>query len=420
MILNNMFKYVIKMWKLVVGVLRRLIPPFDIFWIKLTASRRNNVIQKYTPISFAEYCQKKAGKLYVIENEQERIVYEPAYYNKSEAREHSFLAHSIYVAELNNLFAHGGTGLVLSGEHVLTDICANDVDGRVKYVAGAIRRANDRAFYVETTEDIDEIECAINLCGLAANNYYHLTVEILSRYEYVRTYLGERKVPVLIDESVSKIPQFKELTETILADCRIIYVPEYKRVLCKTLIQPSMNTWMPMNVRRKNDFRICDNLVAESGISNIRNATSKYMIDKVDKKIFISRKNATLSRIVNEREVCDLFAENGFEVVCTENLSYREQVELFSSARIIVGASGAAMTNLVYCNPGTVFGCIIPRKYGFCIYSSIAHMVGCKMLNLDAKVVKSKRYISTEQCMVDMNECKEYLESLCSLAGDNR
>ena len=88
------------------------------------------------------------------------------------------------------------------------------------------------------------------------------------------------------------------------------------------------------------------------------------------------------------------------------------EVELFSSAACIVGSSGAALANVVYCNPGTVLGCVIPRKYEFCIYSSIAHVVGCKELFYDAKVSKAGSAISNEQCIVDLNECKQYIRKL--------
>ena len=170
-----------------------------------------------------------------------------------------------------------------------------------------------------------------------------------------------------------------------------------------------------MNVRKKNNFRIADNIVAYSAVTNIRKAAEVYILPKGDKKVFISRKNAGFSRIVNEKEVAQLFKDNGYEVICTEELTYRQQVELFSSAACIVGASGAALTNVVYCNPETVFGCVIPRKYEFCIYSSIAHMVSCEELYLNAKVVRPGAAISAEQCRVDMDECRQYISRLDAL-----
>ena len=203
-----------------------------------------------------------------------------------------------------------------------------------------------------------------------------------------------------------------ELTKLALRDYKVIYVPEYKRVLCKTLIQLSMNTWMPINVRKKDDFRISDNIISISAITNIRKISEEYRCVSSGKKIFISRKNTNLSRITNEEKVADLFRKRGFEIVHTEDLSYKQQVELFSAAICVVGATGAAMTNLVYCNPNTVFGCIIPKKYDFCIYSSIAHMVGMRMLFLDAKVIRSGIAISLDQCKVDIDECCGYIDEL--------
>ena len=405
-------KYLGKAKWLAIRVARRLVPAFDVFCIERFAKKYGNIILRLSPRSFAEHCSLTGDKLTIIEKEQDRIVFEPAYYGKSESREHRFKSPPIYIAELSDVYVHGGTGLVIQGERALTDIFANDVDNRVDLAFGTIRRAEKERLYLETHPRAEEMDGAVNLCGLAASNYYHLTFEILSRYGYVKKYLGDRRIPVLISEGAKRFPQLQELTRTVLANAEIIYIPEYRRVHCARLIQPSMNTWMPLNVRRKKDFRISDNLIAKSAADHIRETAEAYRQEKSGRKIFISRKNATVKRVRNEAEVAELFRRNGYEIICTENLTYREQVELFSSAACIVGASGAALTNLVYCHPGTVFGCIIPEKYEFCIYSTIAHMAGCKVLFLDAKVTRPRRTMAAEQCRVDSGECEGYIKRL--------
>ena len=45
--------------------------------------------------------------------------------------------------------------------------------------------------------------------------------------------------------------------------------------------------------------------------------------------------------------------KNGFQSIYPHTMSFREQVELFSSASIVVGATGAAFSNIVFMQPRT-------------------------------------------------------------------
>ncbi len=386
-------------------------PPAHVLLIKRIAKGNGNRIEKYIPIPVRKYCADHGERFRIIEKAQDRVVYEPAYYPNFDGVEHIYRSPDIYIAELSDVMVHGGSGVLIKGNRVLTDVCENDADNRMKYAYGTIRHANKKAFYLELSDGVEELDAAISLCGLAASNYFHLTLEILSRYEYVKNNKDTGRLTVLLDEAAGMYPQYLDLVHTVLQDVEIKFVPEFKMVRCRKLIYPSMNTWMPINVRKRNDFRISDNVLALSALQNIRKATEQYRTVKTDKKVFISRKNSSLSRIVNEREIEELFRESGYETVCTEELSYREQIELFSTAACIAGATGAAFTNLVYCNPGTVFGCIFPKKSRFCIYSSMAHLVGCKCLFLDAKIEKGVA-ISNWQYRVDIDKCREYIEAL--------
>ncbi|MFT4505379.1 glycosyltransferase family 61 protein [Caballeronia sp. 15711] len=77
------------------------------------------------------------------------------------------------------------------------------------------------------------------------------------------------------------------------------------------------------------------------------------------KRIFVSRMGwagsyaATHRVMVNEAEVAAALQELGFEIVRTHDMSILEQIEIFSSASIIVGASGSAMYNVLFSHPGT-------------------------------------------------------------------
>ena len=69
------------------------------------------------------------------------------------------------------------------------------------------------------------------------------------------------------------------------------------------------------------------------------------------RRLFISRTGGR--SIANEPEVLDVLTSFGFETIRTERLSLLEQIQLFASAEVVVGAHGAGFSNLVFCQTGT-------------------------------------------------------------------
>lgn len=70
------------------------------------------------------------------------------------------------------------------------------------------------------------------------------------------------------------------------------------------------------------------------------------------KRLYISRALAASRRVVNEDEVMELLEARGFERVFPERLTARQQVELFSTAEIVVAPHGAGNTNMLFAPPG--------------------------------------------------------------------
>jgi capsular polysaccharide biosynthesis protein len=57
---------------------------------------------------------------------------------------------------------------------------------------------------------------------------------------------------------------------------------------------------------------------------------------------------------VNEEALCEALTRDwGFEALWPETMSFEEQVRWFRDAEVVVGAQGSAMSNCVFCAPGT-------------------------------------------------------------------
>lgn len=210
-----------------------------------------------------------------------------------------------------------------------------------------------------------------------------------------------------------KMPQFNEFLQTINKyNHPIIPIKNQHGYLVKRLIYPSDIAWMPINIKDDEHLKYYDFMVAKSGIEYIRNMVLNATNLKGNRKIFVSRKNYNNQRLVNEKEVAELFIQYGFEVIYPEELSFMEQVEIFSTAKCVAGATGAAFTNIIYCPYETTFICIIPKEYNFYMYSTIAKIISIHSVFLDARVIKYGRKFSGDQFKLDLNYCREFLKTL--------
>jgi len=71
------------------------------------------------------------------------------------------------------------------------------------------------------------------------------------------------------------------------------------------------------------------------------------------RRIFV-RRASELRQLLNEADLIErLAARWGFEAVQPETLSFAQQVQLFQDADFVAGAHGSALTNCLFCRPGT-------------------------------------------------------------------
>ncbi len=95
-------------------------------------------------------------------------------------------------------------------------------------------------------------------------------------------------------------------------------------------------------------------------------------------RLYISRADARWRRLVNEEEMLERLAREGFRSVLLEGLSFRAQVDLFSRVEYVVAPHGAGLTNLLFAPVrGRVVELFAPRYINACFYE-IAIAVGLR------------------------------------------
>ena len=99
---------------------------------------------------------------------------------------------------------------------------------------------------------------------------------------------------------------------------------------------------------------------------------------KRGRRIYAIRGNTAQRCVINEDAVCKLLENYGFEIVDCSTLGVEEQAGLFAQSDIVVAVHGAALSNLVFCKPGTtvleIFGAAANQK----VYWLMSHRMGLR------------------------------------------
>jgi len=197
-----------------------------------------------------------------------------------------------------------------------------------------------------------EILCGqtLLLASTGGETYFHWMTDVLPRINLtLRAGYQLAKFDHILVTGIKKSFQ----TETLLAagiplnKCRILG-PKAKGYYCENLTLPSLPSTTGVVPRSTVDY-LRELFPVESSAAKC--------------KIFVGRADAKHRILRHESEIRRQLALRGFEAYECEGASVAEQARLFHSAETIVAAHGAALTNLVFCKPGTTVLELFSPKY---------------------------------------------------------
>lgn len=98
------------------------------------------------------------------------------------------------------------------------------------------------------------------------------------------------------------------------------------------------------------------------------------------RRIYVSRKDAGSRKFDNEDEIITLLQRYGFESVELSTYNFADKVRLFAEADVVVGLSGAGLTNVMFCPRGSTLIEFQPSTLASYMFTTIATYLGITVL----------------------------------------
>ncbi len=234
------------------------------------------------------------------------------------------------------------------------------------------------------------IEKGIAIVGSNDGNYYHWVIEVLSKFEFIAQLPKKYdEFPILISEKVLEIESIKEFLSYLNITRQFIYLESCIEYQVNDLLFIGSPNYFVANIKNARQWSVASNFIRESSLKYLRdsviNAFQSRDEIKTPSKVFLARKG--IIRDYNQAEVFDLLSQYGFEAVYLEDLSLFQQVRLMQNAAFIVGPTGAAWTNLIFCNTGTQALCWMAEEIGdFSCFADLGQFSGVNLEYLRYKV----------------------------------
>ncbi|QHT67884.1 glycosyltransferase family 61 protein [Rhodocytophaga rosea] len=137
--------------------------------------------------------------------------------------------------------------------------------------------------------------------------------------------------------------------------------------------------------------------------------------ERVYPYVYVSRNDSDKRFVINENELVNFLAEYGFKKVELGNMTFQQQVNLFGSAKVIIGPHGAGWANLVFCEPGTTAIELFASEYIIPVYYDLANKAGVNYQYMacesDASAENVKQGMRLN-LLVDLNQLKPMLETI--------
>jgi len=273
---------------------------------------------------------------------------------------------SIFVACLADARVRGHSGFIEAGSAALLDYQGDELtrfDDSMTFDPAVFSVVDgDREIWmIEPLQESCSVQIdeAFTLLGPYTRAFGHWIWEYLPEYLVASMSGVLPPVPVLIDREMPAT--HRQALELMLPrGIQIIELAPFETALVHRLWCASSQMHLPV-LGKLNERARWDNLASPpSRFSSIM----REMIKRAEPAmlppaaggsdmIFLARQKQAARKMVNREEIEAAAEARGFRIVCSENLSFLEQISLVRNARIVVGPEGSGMTLLFFAKPGT-------------------------------------------------------------------
>lgn len=188
---------------------------------------------------------------------------------------------------------------------------------------------------------------AIHLCKDHSTNYYHWLFECLPRAIVALEQPEYAGWPLLVDAGLPA--QNLQALQRLSGEREIIRIGHRETFRVGELVFPGVFSYTHDNYDRR--VRAEDLVIAPEAVQLLRERLLPTAWSAGGRKLYIARDRARYRRMLNERQIQAALRAQGFDIVRPEDLSFGEQLELYSAASVIVGPTGAGLSNMAFAPP---------------------------------------------------------------------
>lgn len=326
-----------------------------------------------------------------------------------------------FVTRVKNAMVYGGTNLVLIDDNILyhdlyhfnQDYTSEELHGRL-----LIKVDSHCARWLVNDENPVPLDIAASFVDSCASNYAHWVTEVLPRICLFCTDERFTNIPIIINAGLHD--NLMESLFLLCGDRKIFTLPIGRAVSVKELYLMSPTGYIPFEKRPSKRIKQASSqgLFSPYALKALRERLNEQLLignenlSVYPKKIYLRRKSKT-RQLLNEAEIEAILINRGFSIIATEHLHFEEQLKLFQNAEIIIGPTGAACANIIFCNPLANIAILMgihknmPYKY----WLNMSNAVGGQNISyILGNIVQNKELDFHGDYQIDINDLLDYLK----------
>lgn len=259
----------------------------------------------------------------------------------------------VYVATINNAMVYGGTSLILADDEVIChdlydfvrDYTSEELHGRI-----LINSKSRRIRWLLHDKKPEPVQKAAVFVDACAPNYAHWVTEVLPRISLFCSDNSFKDVAIVVNDGLHE-NIMESLALVTGLDRQIILLPVGRGLVVDELYLTSVAGYVPFERRKKGlsgySHGVFSSAAFELMYNKVISVANNIPDCALPEKIYL-RRNSGVRNITNSAELEKYLVGEGYVVVEPEKLSFLQQVNLFANAKVIIGATGAALANILF------------------------------------------------------------------------